>query len=219
MWFIILIALAAVGAVGFVIWRANFATGGTQASGHSGGSGSVPLTLRGNEPRIEVMQPGGVFSLRGFGENLDDLDVVVQARHEYDEDGFRWFELEGETGGRTVWLTVETDDETELSVTLEKLKLAELGLSSSDLDRFNDDDEGGFDFRGSRYEYEDSGEATFHRNGDRAHGERFRYWEFEADDGRSSITVETWSDGTTECHVSQPLRESQLSIFTTMGEG
>ena len=51
------------------------------------------------------------------------------------------------------------------------------------------------------------------------HGERFRYWEFEADDGRSSITVETWSDGTTECHVSQPLRESQLSIFTTMGEG
>lgn len=214
MWFFILLAIAAAGAVGFVVWRSNFSGGATPGASSSP---APPMSIGSDEPRIEDMQAGGVFSLRGFGQDLDDLDVEVLAKHGYDEDGYRWFELEGDAGGRKIWLTVETDDETELSVTLDKLSLDDLNLTQADLDRFAEDDDGDFGFRGQRYVYEDWGEAVFHRNCDESRGERFRYWEFETDDGASAMTVECWNDGTTECHLSQPLRQSQLTIYTVAG--
>lgn len=214
MWFYIILALIAAVAIGFIIWRSNF---GDNQSSQGSARAPAPMAIGSDEPRIENMQPGGLFSLRGFGADLDDIDVQVLAKHGYDEDGYRWFELEGDAGGRKVWLTVETDDETELSITLEKLKLGDLNLTQADLQRFVDDDEGEFLFRGRRYVYEDWGEAMFHRDCDELSGERFRYWEFESDDGDSAITIERWSDGETECHLSQPLRESQLTVYTISG--
>lgn len=214
MWFFIILALIAAAVVGFLVWRSNYAG----AAPETGSPPSrEPMSIGSDEPRIENMQAGGVFSLRGFGQDLDDLDVQVLSKHGYDEDGFRWFELEGDAGGRKIWLTVETDDETELSVTLEKLALSDLNLTQVDLDRFVEDDDGEINFRGRRYVYEDWGEAMFHRDCDESRGERFRYWEFETDDGTSALTVERWSDGSTECHLSQPLRHSQLTVYTVAG--
>ena len=211
---LVVIGLIAVAiAVGVMVFRANF--GGGKKAETRDRAGKRP---RSDEPDIENVGPGGVFSLRSFGPNMEDVDVTVLARHLYREGGFEWFELEGESGDQKIWLTVEDDDELEISVTLRKLSLAELGLSKHQLERFDDDEEGSFDFDGMKYVYEDSGAATFSRHGDRQSREDFYYWEFEARDGKSSITVERWDEGSYEGHVSQPIRASQITVYTTAGD-
>ena len=96
---------------------ANFGGGGGKNSLTDRGSGQPAVS---NDPRIENMRPGGVFSLRGVGPNMDDFDVSVVGRHVYDEDGFQWLEIEGDAGTQRLWVTVEDDDEVEVSVTLRK---------------------------------------------------------------------------------------------------
>ncbi len=202
------------GAATLVIFMANFskkkARGAQTSSLGRGGFG---------EPTLEDMRPGGVFSLRAVGAAMDDIDLTVEARHLYDEDGFQWAELECNAGARKVWVTVERDDELEISVTLRKLSLDDLKVTKKDLSRFDDNEQGGFKFENDEYLYDDSGEAVFHRNGNVLSREEFRYWDFLARDGETSISIERWrGDGAFECHVSQPLKSSQITIYSVSGE-
>lgn len=207
MGFTILILVVAV-AVAYFVWKAN--------KKKSDGDNQQAAPTSG-EPRIENMQPGGLFTLRSFGDNMEDLDVSVTARHIYDEEGFQWFELEGETGGKKVWLTVEDDDELELSITLKKVRLEDVGLTKEKIQAITDDDEGQIEFDGLTYHFEDRGSAVFHPKGDLMRSEKFTYWEFESSDESRYISVERWSDGSFECHLSQPVRESQITIYSTSG--
>lgn len=200
--------------VGVVMIRANW--GGAKEAETGDRARNRPRSNP-DEPRIENVGPGGVFNLRGFGPNMEDLDVIVLARHLYREGGFEWFELEGESGDRKIWLTVVEDDELEISVVLRKLSLAELGLSKKQLKRFDKKEKGSFAFEGVEYVYDDSGDATFIRNGDQRSMEDFYYWDFDARDGKQSVTVEKWADGTYEVHVSQTIRASQITVYTTAG--
>ena len=182
--------------------------------------GNGPARLRrGAEPTLEDVGPGGVFSLRAVGVDMEDLDITIEARHVYSQGSYEWLELEGDAGGRTVWVTVEHDDMLEVSITLRKLRLDDLGLTRQQLDEFDDAERGRFEFEGREFLYDDSDDAMFHRNGDPDAGEAFHYWEFESRDESHSITVERWRDGSFECHVSQPLRESQITIYSVSGEG
>lgn len=208
MGFSILILIVAV-VVAVVVWKAN--------KRKSSGGETAATAPPSGEPRIQHMQPGGLFSLRSFGEDMEDLDVSVTARHLYDEDGFQWFELEGETGGNKVWLTVEDDDELELSITLKKVSLEDVGLTKEKIQSIGDNDDGQIEFDGQTYLFDDRGDAVFHRNGDLMRSEKFTYWDFESSDESRYITVERWSDGTFECHLSQPVRESQITIYSTTG--
>lgn len=205
-----LLLIAAV-AAGVFIYRANK---GRAASGEPTSGRRV---RPGGEPTIEDVGPGGVFSLRAVGPDMEDLDVTVEARHVYSENGFEWFELEGDAGDRKVWVTVERDDELKVSVTLRKLRLDDLGLTKKQLKRFDDKERGGFSFEGKEYVYDDSDKAVLHRNGDRDSREAFYYWEFETRDGGDFITVERWEDGSFECHVSQPVRPSRITVYSASG--
>ncbi len=195
--------------VGAIIWNAN-------RNKQSSGQKQVSSTSS-NEPKIQNMQPGGVFSLRSFGDDMEDLDVSVIGRHIYDEDGFEWIELEGETGGEKIWLTVEDDDELELSVTLRKVRLEEIGLTKEQMLALTDNDESKIEFNGRTYHFDDRGDATYYANGDTGGGEKLTYWAFEADLGTRYLTVERWGDGTFECHISQAVKESQITIYSTTG--
>lgn len=207
---LLLVALAL--GVGFLIVRANLGKGRRL----SGPGADLSLPGRGGEP-IEQVGPGGVFNLRAVGPNMEDLDVTVLARHVYDENGFKWVELECDSGTATVWVTVERDDGLDVSITLRKLHLDDIGLTKAKLKRFDDEERGSFTFEGKEYVYEDSDEAVFHRNGDRSTRESFYYWEFAARDGSDSITVEQWRDGSFEVHLSQPVRPSQITVYSASG--
>lgn len=164
---------------------------------------------------IENVRPGGVVQLEGVGPDLEDFDVVIKARHSYSEDGFLWFELEGERGATPVWIEVEEDDELEVSICLRKLKLSEIGISGDELDAIEDKDAGTIAFEGVTYEYEDCGDALFHRNGSReGGGERLHYWDFESPDGKQYLSIERWGRKEYNAYLSEPLRAGQIKVFS-----
>ena len=184
----------------------------------SAGAGVATGSLYGPEElRIENVGPGGVFSLRAFGEDMKDIDVKVIARHLYVEDGWEWFELEGESELGTVWLTVEEDDETEISVCLRRVSFTDLGVTKEELERFDEEERGSFRFEDRDYVYADSGRAVFHRDGNRMKSERFYYWDFEAREGTHLISVEHWDDGSMEVHLSQSIKASQITVYSNTG--
>lgn len=207
--FVTLLFLVAAVVAGVIIWRANSGRSRAIANGNSRRRGLAADALD-----IRNVGEGGVFSLRAFGDDMADLDVSVVARHLYDEDGYRWHELEGETGGQRIWLTLEEDDGLELSVTLRKLRLEEAGLDRRQIEAIDDSSDASVNFEGRRFHFDDRGEAVFFRHGERAAGERFTYWEFYDDAETRFLTIERWSDGSFECHLSQAVRENQITVYS-----
>ncbi|MBC2603370.1 DUF4178 domain-containing protein [Puniceicoccus vermicola] len=205
MFFLILFVIAA--AVLFYFYRRNRDGAESSRSGVSGNE-NRPLT-------IQNVRSGGVIQLEGVGEGLEDFDVVVKSRHLYEEDGFVWYELEGEKGIDPVWIEIEEDDELELSICLNKLKLSEIGVTGSDINEIGDQGKGFIDFDGMKFIFEESGKARFFRNGDRSSGgEKFRYWDFETKDGMRYLSVERWGAEEYVAYISEPLRLGQIKIFS-----
>jgi hypothetical protein len=165
---------------------------------------------------IENVRPGGVVQLEGIGENLEDFDVVIKARHSYVEDGFTWYELEGERGTTPVWIEIEEDDELEVSICLRKLKLTEVGITGGDVEAIEAKDKGKIEFESIQYIYEDCGDATFYRNASRSgEGERRHYWDFESKDGKHYLSIERWGSKEYVAYLSEPLRPGQIKVFST----
>jgi hypothetical protein len=167
------------------------------------------------ELTIENLRVGGVVQLQGVGDDLEDFDVVVKARHTYDEDGFRWYELEGEKGTEPVWIEIERDDELEVSICLKKLKLSDLQVTGTEVEAIGQRDEGEIEYDGATFLYEDCGKARFFRNSDRSGpGERFQYWDFETKDGQRYLSIERWGEKEYLAYLSEPLRSGQIKVFS-----
>jgi hypothetical protein len=162
---------------------------------------------------IQQVGAGVVLSLRGIGDDIEDFDIVVQAKHLYVEDGFEWHELECERGAEKVWIEIEMDDELELSICRDKMSIKDAGFSVDDLERIERDDDGKLTVNGVKYIFEDWGEATFYRNQNRSQGEQFKYWDFESKDGRKFLTVERWGQREYQVFLSEELRPSQYRII------
>lgn len=203
----LLLLILIVGVVVAIVW--------TLRQSKKASSGAAPSRPRG--PDIRHMNTGGVVSLRGVGPELEDFDLVVERRHLYVEDGFEWCEYEAAKGNEKIWLEVEDDDELIVSLCLQKLTLAEAGISADDLARIERADEGSLTVAGEEFEYEDWGEASFYRDGIRNQAERVKYWEFENEDSGHTLAVECWGKGHYEVYLSETLRPSQYEVFTTEG--
>jgi hypothetical protein len=166
-------------------------------------------------PVIENVRPGGTVQLRGVGPDLEDFDLVIKARHTYDEDGWKWFELEGEKGTQPVWIEIEQDDETEISICLEKLKLSDLGVTGPDVEAIAAKGKGQIRFRDMDFTYEEDGKARFFRDSDLSGaGEPFHYWDFESGDGRHYLAIERWGSAEYLAYLSEPLRPAQIEVFS-----
>lgn len=200
--FIILVLLV-VTIVGILAWQRSKSQ---SASGSSDSTQSLPLT-------IQNVGPGGVLHLSWAGSQMLDLDVEIVGRHLYREDGFEWFELEGDSSEGKIWIEVEEDDELEISVSLRQLKLAELGLNPEKLDEIERRDEGKIELEGRTYEYEDWGKAQFLRNGSHSRPESFKYWDFESEDGKWFLGIERWGEREYLAYLSQAVSPSHINIF------
>lgn len=168
------------------------------------------------ELHLENVRHGGVIRLINVGENMDEYDINITARHVYRSDGAEWYELEGDSGTDKVWISLEEDDGLDVSLTLRKLKLRDLGISRNDLDEMDEKGEGEFEFEGKTYYYAGSEEVSFFRNGDvsEANEDFFYSWEFESEDEESYISIEEWRDKSIEVSLAQPLKESQVQVYS-----
>jgi hypothetical protein len=167
-----------------------------------------PLTLF-------AMQAGGVLSISGAADDGDDLTVTVTAKHEYREGSYSWFELEGHDGNDTVWLDFEQDDTLEISLTKEEIPFRTLGLSSDDLDEFDDEEEGTFSFRNEKFHYDESDKALFFRNGNHENPEKLYYWDFTNDLETQFISIERWGKKEFKAYRSIPIDPERVTIFRT----
>ena len=194
--------ILAVGAVIFFIFTSR-----TQARKSDKAAKAAPDLL------IENVRAGGVIGLTGVGPEGEDFDLVVKARHVYDEDGFLWYELECERGAETVWIGIEDDDELKVWLSLRKLELHEVGLTPESLRTIEKNDTGNILFDNRSYHYEECGKAMYYKKGDRSHGKKIRYWDFETKDGAFSIGVEEWGEGKNVAYLSEILRPSQITVY------
>lgn len=167
-----------------------------------------------DELRMENVGAGGVIHLTGIGPNLEEFDLKVISKHTYRQGESTWYELECDKGSSKVWIDMEEDDELELSICLRKLKLREIGISKGDLEKFDDEEEGSFEFEGDKYWLEDSDEAVFYRHSSDKEAERFYYWDFESEKGGRFIGIERWSNGSYDVSLSEAIKPSQVSVFS-----
>ncbi len=173
-----------------------------------------PTAYAKDDLRIENVAAGGMIHVSGIGAEMEEFDVSILAKHLYRDEGSSWYELEGESINGKVWIDLEEGDDLALSITLKKVKLRDIGLSKKDLKQIDDDEEGKVRFEGQTYNYEDSDEATFYRNGDESQGERYYYWDFENDDEDKFIGVEKWADGSYDVSYSEEIEAHQLTVFS-----
>lgn len=192
---------------GYVIYKNEIAKIGNQSQDSS----------MSNELKIENIQAGGVLSLKHIGPDLKNFDVSVLSRHIYSQGSYKWYELEGESGDEKVWITFERDDELDISVVVKKLRLEQIGLTPTDLDKIDDNESGQFVYDGTTFYYDDSDDARFHRNGDLSESEDFYYWSFEDENEDYNITIEDWG-GRKEVFYSTYVKESQIEVFSLRSE-
>lgn len=208
--FVVLLLLVITGGIGYLIFKQNQTALPAKKE---------PKRLYSKtDLRIENVGPGGVVKLTSVGPDMEDFDVNIVSKHTYHEGEYTWYELEGDRGDDKVWIDMEEDDDLELSIVLKKLKLRDLNVSKSDLERFDDDEKGNFTYEGEKFYYEDSDRAVFYRHSDDKNAESFYYWDFENDDGNKYISFEKWSDGSIEASYSVPIKPSQLTVYSISGD-
>ncbi len=168
---------------------------------------------------ITNLDKDGVIKLTGVGINKEEMTLKVIARHLYSQGDYSWYEYECDKGeGNKVWLEVEDDDETLVSVVLQELTLRSVGLTPNALVHFDDEEEGGFTYNKQRYAYSDSDSAVFYRYCDDKKPEKLYYWDFIAGDN-TMLSVEKWGENEYKVYLCQKMLPYQITVYSTRGEG
>lgn len=200
---VLLALLVAAGFIGYRLWWSRQSVAA---------SASAVQPLDG----IESVGPGGVIQLPPHGPDMSEADMQVTARHVYEQDGFRWYELEGDTGAGTVWLDIERDDELETSVTLKRLRIDELGFDESTVGQLRPG--ATVRYNSQVFTMTEQGKAKFLPGGDVSRTETLEFWDFEGDDDRHDLTVERWGQEY-RAYLSQRIPPSRIRIYRATNQG
>lgn len=174
-----------------------------------------PLSI-GNWDNVE---PGMALRLDRAFDDAPSLVVNVVARTRYTEPGYHWWEFECVGDGRHFFLEIEHDEELYASLTLKKISpgsiegLGDTAALSVLAAASKLGDTGRFDksvtYDGKTFNLSDQGQATWY--GDEA--EEFRYIEYESADGEEFVSLEIWSDNSTEAFYGIYLDASQITVY------
>ena len=165
-------------------------------------------------PSIMQVQPGGVIHLEGVGLKSESFDAQIRARHLHKRGSDRWVELEADRGDRTVYLSLEEDDELSVAVTLEQPSLKDLGLSGERINNLDNQPESTISYKGTTYSLSEKGNALFCRDQDELRPEPYTYWELESHKGDEYLTLVRWQDGSLEVNVSVRVDPSLITVYS-----
>lgn len=161
---------------------------------------------------------GGIIQLTGVGKDSEELTLKVLAKHLYQEGDFYWYELECDKGSdEKVWIDVEDDDETKVSIVLEKLNISDFGKTiKNKLVRDDDEEKGTISFRSKNYSYSESDEAIFYKFCNTEKAEKLYYWDYISKN--LCLSFEKWSDNEYQVFLCQIMKPSQVKILSNKGE-
>ncbi len=200
----LLIIVANITALGFIIyfWRRSRTPKKKQ------------VTYSKTEHRIENVEAGGVIRISLMEDSYEDYDLVITNRHQYKSGNDYWYELVGDNGKTQVTIDYEDEDDAQVNIQLQTLNLQELPISRTDLDDFDEEESGSFEWGNKTFYYKDSGEATHFKDCDQSKDEDFYYWEFATSDNKYFIACEQWEDNSMEVTYSKMLPKSSLEVYS-----
>nr|WP_320117569.1 DUF4178 domain-containing protein [uncultured Marinifilum sp.] len=147
----------------------------------------------------------------GFVFEYDLESWVVQACYEYDwGDNFFTQEFKIFNGSKTLFLSVEDDDELSLSVS-SKIKTRQLGAHVHEDLLNNQKAPASFEYDGRKYFFEKEAPGYFN---DVAKGEEwleFMSWDFEDESGEFIVTIEQWDEKEFEASAGKVIKEFEIS--------
>ena len=188
-----LILLAAGFALFMYMRSAKKRVEGRTAPGQLPGGGAKALPRK--EVSVKNLRVNDIFSWMG-------QDFVVEGKLTYQEGGDVWWEYRLVDGGDVRWLTVEEDDELEVSLWEE----IDLHVGGGGPDEH-------LEWEGERYRCVERGQARVSRDGrtGRKEGMSCRYWDYESS-GETMLCVELWGNAW-EVSQGEPLREGSWDIL------
>ncbi|MBF0360526.1 MAG: hypothetical protein HQK49_05905 [Oligoflexia bacterium] len=185
-------------------------------SGIGCGSGGENIGgVSGELPAIARLKPGGMYKIRNYGLDMEDVDVSVTKRNMYSEDSFCWFELQGDaSNGKQIFLEIDMEDEIILEASIKRdLKLSELGISRNDLDRIRGQKQGEVRYMNMTFSLDAFAEATFYRDANLDYGRDFNYFDFYNDENKLKISIRVFDDSSDKIILSQSIRKEQVEIL------
>ncbi|MEM7260361.1 MAG: DUF4178 domain-containing protein [Planctomycetota bacterium] len=163
---------------------------------------------------------GDMVTVRHAAPDYEDLEFKVQHIHRYESGGSKWHELAGKSPHGEVALEWEHDDGLQVGLSFAKThRIEELTsngtpLTEDHLVRFDEEQSSAntVEFEGDPYHFASSGEIGFFEDG-QGDGEGFYSWEFEADDGKSSLSIEKWEGEAFAAQRSATIDPDDVQIY------
>ena len=170
-----------------------------------------------NALHVVNLDRGGVFKITGVGNKMEEMTLTVLAKHLYRQGEYYWYELECDKGdGEKIWVDIDDDDETIVSVVLEKIPFSKLGITNYRLDEIDEEERGKIMFNGRPFLYNDSDKATFYKRCQDTRPEELYYWDFVC--GKHILTVEKWGENEYQVFYSEQIKPHQITIYRNKKE-
>lgn len=132
----------------------------------------------------------------------DLADYEVTGKIHYNDSGYTWDAYQLAANGKTVWLSVELDDELEVGM-YETVRLAGAEPGSKKLT-----------YDGRTYYLEEEGRAYVKAEGrsENVHGKNVDYYDYTEDSGEHFLSVEVWG-GDVEVSYGYEIEEYEITIL------
>lgn len=152
------------------------------------------------EPKAEKRT---LLNLRiGDFVSYDLADYEVTSKIHYNDSGYSWDAYQLVSAGKTLWLSVEMDDELEVGM-YEKVRIPGLEPGSKEIM-----------YEGRSYHLEEQGRAYVQAQGrsQNINGKDMDYYEYADESAESLLSVEVWG-GDVEVSRGYEIEEFEISIL------
>lgn len=163
------------------------------------------------------MKIGAMFMVRGYGNDMADIDVSVNRVSMFSEDRSCWYEYQGiASTGQQVYLEVDQSDTVELDISLEcGLNLSDLGITKNQLATMAEEQSGELTYQGETFVYDDGGEAVYYRDCDEEFPNEFDYVAFWNEALKQTVIAKIWENGKYHFSLYQSLRPNQVEVLSS----
>ncbi|MBZ4645183.1 MAG: hypothetical protein PWR27_1774 [Petroclostridium sp.] len=141
------------------------------------------------------MRPGDIVS-------IEDVDYEVQAVLKFNDHGWKWTEYKIKDSRKTYWLSVEQDDDLEISLYQEVVAI------TTEAPRV-------YEYKGIKYYMQEGSDAVVEEvqgNINVVKGEQVDYYEYSDEDGENLLSIEIWN-GEVEMSIGRWVEDYNIEIY------
>lgn len=152
---------------------------------------------------ISLKQESDLLNLQvGDIISIEDVDYEIQAVVKFNDHGWRWTEYKLKDGRKTYWLSVEQDDDIEISLYEEVVAI------TTEAPRV-------YEYKGITYYMQEGSDAVVEEvsgNINVVKGEQVDYYEYCDEDDENLLSIEIWN-GEVEMSVGRWIEDYNVEVF------